>query len=161
MYLRTLLIIVLLGALVLFAAVNWGAFTTRTTLSLIFTTVEAPLGVILLAVIGVLTLLFLIYLVYWQSSALLESRRNARELQMLREIAENAEASRFVQLRSLLETELRELADRSAESKDAILARLDEIDRNLRSTIEQSANTLAAYIGEVDDRVERAKSGKN
>jgi hypothetical protein len=80
---------------------------------------------------------------------------------MLREIAENAEASRFVQLRSLLETELRELAGRSAESKDAILARLDEIDRNLRSTIEQSANTLAAYIGEVDDRVERAKSGKN
>jgi hypothetical protein len=91
----------------------------------------------------------------------MESRRHARELQLQREIAENAEGSRFNQLRSLLEAELRELTDRSAESKAAILARLDEIDRELRATMEQSANTLAAYIGEVDDRMERAKSGKN
>ena len=161
MYLRTLLIIVVLVALALFAAVNWGAFTTQTTLSLIFATVEAPLGLILLVVTGVLTLLFLIYLVYSQSSSLMESRRHARELQLQREIAENAEGSRFNQLRSLLESELRELTDRSAESKAAILARLDEIDRELRATMEQSANTLAAYIGEVDDRMERAKSGKN
>lgn len=161
MYLRTLLIIVLLGVLGLFAAVNWGAFTTQTTLSLVFTTVEAPLGLILLGVIGALTALFLIYLVYWQSSALLETRRHAREVQSFREIAENAEASRFSQLRAFLETELHELAARSAESKTAVLARLDEIDRELRATMEQSVNTLAAYIGEVDDRMERAKSGKS
>jgi len=161
MYLRTLLIIVLLGVLGLFAAVNWGAFTTQTTLSLVFTTVEAPLGLILLGVIGALTALFLIYLVYWQSSALLETRRHAREVQSLREIAENAEASRFSQLRAFLETELHELAARSAESKTAVLVRLDEIDRELRATMEQSVNTLAAYIGEVDDRMERARSGKS
>lgn len=161
MYLRSLSIIVLLGALVLFAAVNWTAFTTPTTLSVIFTTVEAPLGLILLVVTGVLTLLFLIYLVYSQSSSLMESRRHARELQLQREIAENAEGSRFNQLRSFLEAELRELTDRGAESRAAILARLEQIDRELRATMEQSANTLAAYIGEVDDRMERAKSGKN
>ena len=135
--------------------------TTPTKLSVIFTTVEAPLGLILLVVTGVLTLLFLIYLVYSQSSSLMESRRHARELQLQREIAENAEGSRFNQLRSFLEAELRELTDRSAESRAAILARLDQIDRELRATMEQSANTLAAYIGEVDDRMERAKSGKN
>jgi uncharacterized integral membrane protein len=161
MYLRTLLILVLLGALGLFAAVNWDAFTTRATLSLIFTTVEAPLGLILLAVTGALTVLFLIYLVYSQSSALMESRRHARELQLQREIAENAEASRFTQLRSFLEAELRDLGDQSAASKTAILTRLDEIDRDLRSTIEQSANTLAAYIGEIDDRLQRAAGGKH
>ncbi|MGH7796512.1 MAG: LapA family protein [Candidatus Binatia bacterium] len=161
MYLRSLLIIVVLVALGLFAAINWSAFTTQTTLSLIFSTVEAPLGLILLAVTGVLTLLFLIYLVYSQSSSLMESRRHARELQLQREIAENAEASRFSQLRSFLETELRELADRSADSKTAVLTRLDEADRDLRSAIEQSANTLAAYIGEVEDRLERASGGKN
>ncbi|HEY7716824.1 MAG TPA: LapA family protein [Candidatus Binatia bacterium] len=161
MYLRTLLIIVLLAALVLFAAVNWNAFTTPTTLSVIFTTVEAPLGLILLAVIGAFTVLFLIYLVYWQSSALLESRRHSRETQNLKEIAEHAEASRFSELRLLLEQERREMVAQSGESKSAILTRLDEIERELRATIEQSSNTLAAYIGEVDDRMERAKSGKN
>jgi hypothetical protein len=161
MYLRTLLIIGLLGALVLFAAVNWSAFTMPTTLSLLFTTVEAPLGLILLFVIGALTVLFLVYLVYWQSSALLESRRHARELQLQREIAENAEASRFSQLRSFLESELRTSAEQSTESRTAILARLDDIERDLRLRIEQSANTLAAYIGEVEDRLERSTAGKN
>lgn len=160
MYLRTLLILVLLGALVLFAAVNWEAFTTQTTLSLVFTKVQAPLGLILLGVIAALTLLFLIYLVYWQSSVLLETRRHSREVQSLREIAENAEASRFSQLRAFMETALRDLADGHAESKSAVLARLDEIDRDLRAAMEQSANTLAAYIGEVDDRLERARSDK-
>jgi uncharacterized integral membrane protein len=160
MYLRTLLIVVVLGALALFAAMNWSAFTTPTTLALLFTTVEAPLGLILLVVIGVLSALFLIYLVYWQSSVLVENRRHTRELQVLREIADNAEASRLVQLRSAMETELSELGERSAEFKTAILARLDEIERDLRSTIEQSINALAAYIGEVEDRLEREAGGK-
>jgi hypothetical protein len=160
MYLRTLLIVVVLGALALFAAVNWSAFTMPTTLSLLFTTVEAPLGLILLVVIGALTALFLIYLVYWQSSVLLESRRHAREIQALREIADNAEASRVAQLRSAMETELSELGERSAEFKTAIVARLDEIERDLRATIEQSVNALAAYIGEVEDRLERDSEGK-
>jgi hypothetical protein len=161
MYLRTLLIIVLLGALVLFAAVNWNAFTTPTTLSVIFTTFEAPLGLILLALIGAFTVLFLIYLVYWQSAALVEGRRHSREMQNFKELAENAEASRFSQLRSWLEQERREIVTQSGESRGAILARLDEIERELRATIEQSSNTIAAYIGEVDDRIERAKTNKN
>jgi hypothetical protein len=79
----------------------------------------------------------------------------------LKEIAEHAEASRFSELRLLLEQERREMVAQSGESKSAILTRLDEIERELRATIEQSSNTLAAYIGEVDDRMERAKSGKN
>jgi hypothetical protein len=102
----------------------------------------------------------LIYLVYWQSSVLVENRRHTRELQALREIADNAETSRLVQLRSAMETELSELGERSAEFKTAILARLDEIERDLRSTIEQSINALAAYIGEVEDRLEREAGGK-
>jgi uncharacterized integral membrane protein len=94
MYLRTLLILFVLGTLILFAAINWPAFVSPFKLSVVFTTVEAPLGLVLLGIIGSLTLLFLIYLVFLQSSSLLESRRQARELQTQREIA-GQEASRF------------------------------------------------------------------
>jgi uncharacterized integral membrane protein len=156
MYLRTLLIVFVLVVLGLFAAINWNAFTAQTTLSIGFTSVEAPLGMILLGIMGIVTLLFLIYLVYLQSSTLMESRRHARELQTQREIAENAEASRFGQVRLFLETELRQMADQNAESKTATLTRLEELERDLRATIEQATNTLAAYIGEVDDRLERS-----
>ena len=161
MYLRTLLIIAVLGALGIFAVLNWGAFTTQTSLTLGFASMEAPLGLILLGFLAMLTLLFLIYLVYLQSSALVESRRYARELQAQREIAENTEASRFNQLRAYLEAELRQLATQSADFKTAMLARLDELDREMHSTVEQSGNTLAAYIGEIDDRLEGKIGGQS
>jgi len=160
MYLRTLLVLTVLGLLIIFAVINRSAFMSQTTLSVGFTTVEAPLGLILLGIAGLLTLVFLIYLVYLQSSALLESRRYARELQAERDIAEQAEASRFNQLRAFLESEIRKLANQNEESRATVLARLNQLDRDLRSTVEQSGNTLAAYIGEIDDRVERAIGGK-
>jgi hypothetical protein len=160
MYLRTLLILIVLGAVAIFAAINWIAFMAPTTLSVVFATVEAPLGLILLAVVGLLTLLFLLYVVYLQSSVLMENRRNARELQAQRELAEQAEASRISQLRSFLESELRRLGEKTEESKVVVLAKLEALERELRSVVEQSGNTLAAYIGEIEDRLERAPGGR-
>ena len=160
MYLRTLLIVSVLGLLAIFALFNWGAFMSLTTLTVGFTTVEAPLGLILLVIVGLITLLFLIYVVWLQSSALLEGRRQARELQSQRELADRAEESRFQQLRSAMEGQLDELENQITASKTAILARVDEIERGLRSTVEQSGNTLAAYIGEIEDRFERTIGGQ-
>jgi uncharacterized integral membrane protein len=161
MYLRTLLIIVILGLLATFVFLNWDAFLAVTTLSLAFTAVDAPLGLILLGVTGVLTGLFLIYLVYWQSSALMESRRNARELEIQRELAENAEASRYQQLHSFLDSELEEMANQAEASKTMLLARLEQLDQELRAAIEQSGNAIAAHLGEIEDRFERSGGGKN
>ncbi|HUK40695.1 MAG TPA: hypothetical protein VLX11_06625 [Candidatus Acidoferrales bacterium] len=160
MYLRTLLIILLLGILVVFAAINWSAFVAPTTLSVGFTTMEAPLGLILLGIAAFLTLLFLVYVVYLQSSTLLESRRYGRELQAQREIADQAEASRFTQLQSFLEAELRKLTSQTDDAKAGVLARLDQLDRDLRSTVEQSVNSLSAYLGEIEDRIDRTGGGK-
>ena len=160
MYLRTLLIVLLVGVVAMFAVLNWSAFMSETTLSVGFTTVQAPLGLILLVITGLLALLFLIYVVYLQSSALLENRRQSRELQSQREVAENAEASRFYQLKTSLEEALREQSNQAAQFNNATLARLEKLDRDLRVIIEQSSNSLAAYIGEVEDRVERAADEK-
>jgi len=159
-YLRTLLIVFLVAVVAMFAVLNWSAFMSETTLSVGFTTVQAPLGLILLVITGLLALLFLIYVVYLQSSALLENRRQSRELQSQREVAENAEASRFYQLKTSLEEALREQSNQAAQFNNATLARLEKLDRDLRVIIEQSSNSLAAYIGEVEDRVERAAGGK-
>ena len=160
MYLRTLFILIVLGAVAIFAAINWKAFMAPTALSVVFATLEAPLGLILLVVIGLLTLLFLLYVVYLQSSVLMENRRNARELQAQRELAEHAEASRISQLRSFLESELRKVGEKTEESKIAVLAKLEGVERELRAVVEQSGNTLAAYIGEIEDRLERAPGGR-
>ncbi len=155
MYLRTLLLLVVLGAIAAFAAVNWEAFTTPMSLSIVFTTVQAPLGLIMLGLAAVLTVLFLVFLVYLQASAIIEARRHARELRAQRELTEQAEASRFTDLRGFLEAELPKLADQTANLSADVQRRLDQLDQGLRSAIEQSGNTLAAYIGEFEDRLER------
>ncbi|HEX6436553.1 MAG TPA: LapA family protein [Candidatus Binatia bacterium] len=156
MYLRTLLILSVLGLIAVFSALNWGAFIAPTALSLGFTSVEAPLGLILLAIVGLLTLLFLIYITYLQSTVLLESRRHGRELQSQRDLAEQAETSRFNQLQTFVETELQKVSGDMEQSKSLLLARLDQIERDLRSALEQTGNSLAAYIGELEDRLDRS-----
>ena len=161
MYLRTLLIFVVLGLVAVFSALNWSAFIAPTALSVGFTTVEAPLGLILLAIVGLLTLLFLVYVTYLQSTVLFETRRHSRELQAQRELAEQAEASRFNQLRAFIETELEKVAGEIEQSKSLLLTRLDQIERDLRAGLEQTGNSLAASIGELEDRFDSSlgKSG--
>jgi hypothetical protein len=141
MYLRTLMILGVLGLIAVFSALNWGAFIAPTVLSLGFTSVEAPLGLILLAIVALLTLLFLVYITYLQSTVLLESRRHGRELQAQRDLAEQAETSRFNQLRIFMETELQKLSGDMEQSKSLLLTRLDQIERELRSSLEQTGNT--------------------
>ena len=116
MKLRTIFLLLILGAIAAFSALNWSAFLAPTTLSLGLADVQAPLGVVMLGVVAFITAFFLIFVVYMQASALFDSRRNAQELQLNRELADKAEASRFTELRSFLEVELQKLAGRSAGS---------------------------------------------
>lgn len=109
MPLRTVVLLIVLALVASFAALNWSAFLAPTTLSLGFAQVQAPLGLIMLGLIAVLTALFLGYLVYLQSTVLLESRRHAKELQAQRELADQAEASRFTELRAYLDARLSEI----------------------------------------------------
>jgi uncharacterized integral membrane protein len=159
MPLRTILILVVLTTIAIFAALNWTSFTAPTRLRLGFTTVEAPLGLIMLGLTLLLAFLFLIFVTYLQTSVLLESRRHARELQVQRDVAEQAEASRYNRLREFLEAELQKIRYRSELAETGFTTRLDQLERDLRAAIEQSGNTIAAYIGELEDRLERETRG--
>ena len=161
MHLRTLLVLLVLGILAVFAAVNWSSFMAPTTLSLLFATVQAPLGLVMLGFTALLTALFLLFIAYLQASLLMDSRRHARELQAQRTLADQAEASRIAELRGYLEAELPKLAGTITESRVAVETRLDRLERDLRSVVEQAGNTLAAYIGELEDRLERGKTGND
>ena len=147
-YSLSLLFILVLVAI--FTALNWGTFITPTELSLGFTVATVPLGLILLGFLALITLLFLAFVVYLQTSALLETRRYSKELQASRELADKAEASRFTELRTALEAE-----------RLTVIARIDQVRGELQTSIEQSGNTLAAYIGELEDRLDGGKMPPN
>lgn len=155
MKLHSLLLLLVLAAIAAFAALNWGVFISPTELSLGYTTVNMPLGLIMLGLLAVITTLFLVFVVYLQGSVLLEARRHSRELQANRELADQAEASRFTELRNFLEAELTKQSIQNGDSKDLLLARIDRLEQEFQTFMEQSGNTLAAYIGELEDRIEK------
>lgn len=124
-----LLFLVLTGV---FAAINWTVFTTPTPLSLWFTTVEAPLGVIMLVLLAVALVAFTVWAIAMQGRALMDARRMTKDLQAQRELTDKAEASRFTELRNHLDT------------------RMDKLQRS----IEQQGNGLAAQIGELENRMQ-------
>lgn len=126
-------VLVALGLLALFAAMNWSALTAPTVLSFLGATVEAPLGLILFGVAVFFALLTLAYAAWQRTAMLLEARRHAQALEAQRRLAEDAEASRLAELRAQLEREM----------------------VAVRRTIEESANGLSAVIGQLDDRLRR------
>jgi uncharacterized integral membrane protein len=123
---RALIFFMVLVLVGLFAAINWDVFTALTPISLGFTTVQAPLGLIMLALIGFLCVLFTVWVIVLQANSLRDARRQTKELRAQRELADLAEASRFTELRTDL------------------LKRLDE-----------NANATAAHIAQLEDRLER------
>jgi hypothetical protein len=82
---------------------------------------------------------------------MLESRRHAKELQNSREL----EASRFSELHRFIEEEIQSVTKQEADAQTALMARLEKLDTGVVAAVEQSGNTLAAYIGELEDRLER------
>ena len=137
--LRAIVFVLLIALVGLFALINWGAFSALTSLSLGFTTVQAPLGLLMLGLVVFLCVLFTVWVISLQAGSLMDSRRQTKELQAQRDLADKAEASRFTELRT------------------ALMARLDRLQDESRLALEQSGNSVAAHIGQLEDRLERAR----
>jgi len=153
MRIRSLLLVLVLALIAAFTALNWNVFLANTTLSFGITTLDAPLGLIMLALLIFMVAYCLVYVLYLQSNVLMDTRRNAKELQTNRELADKAEASRFTELRSFLEAGMKQSAEQNKTAQQALIARLDALETALRGTVEQSGNSLSAYIGELEDRL--------
>lgn len=153
MRLRSLFLLLILVLIAAFTALNWSVFMADTPLSLGVTTLHAPLGLIMLGLLVFVVAYGLVYVLYLQTNVLMDTRRNAKELQTHRELADKAEASRFTELRSFLETGMKQGAEQNKAAQQALVARLDALENSLRTSVEQSGNTLSAYIGELEDRL--------
>jgi uncharacterized membrane protein len=153
MRIRTILLLLVLVAVAVFSILNWNVFVSPTALSLGVTSVQAPLGLIMLVLLVFLAAFFLVFVVYLQSTVLFDTRRHSKELQAHRALANQAEASRVTELREFLNLELKQQTSQNAASQATVLARLDALDRDLHLKLEQSENSLSAYIAELEDRL--------
>jgi biopolymer transport protein ExbB/TolQ len=152
---RAIALFLAMLVIALFALLNWPAFSAVTPLSLGVTTVYAPLGLIMLGLVVFVSVLFSVWAFSMQASALRETRRMTKDLQAQRDLADKAEASRFTELRAFFTVELARVAQANQEANDRLLARMDRLQNESNLALEQTSNTLSAYVGELEDRMER------
>ncbi len=104
-----IVVVVVVSALVV---LNWSALMTPAPLNLVVAQIDAPLGVVMLGLAGVLGALFFVAYLQHQIGSLIETRRLLKEVQRVQDLADKAEASRIENLHQLIATEFRLLNER-------------------------------------------------
>lgn len=143
---RSLLLTLTIGAIAALAFFNWSTLATPAPVSLGVATVEAPLGLLMLGLTTLLAALFIGYVLWLQGSVLLETRRHGKEMQIQRELADKAEASRFTEMKSFLQTQ-------GQQTHTALMARIETLEARLLARANESDNTTAAYVGQVEHQL--------
>lgn len=143
---RTLLLLLIVAAIAALAALNWGALAAPSTISLGLVSWEGPLGLVMLGLTLLLGIFFIAYVLSLQGSVLLDTRRHTKEMQAQRELADKAEASRFTDLRIFLETQ-------HQQGQAQLLARLEGLETHLALRAQESDNSTAAYVGQLEQQL--------
>lgn len=161
--LRSLLLLLVCAAVIVFVGANWGAMNQPMDLSLVVTDIHAPLGLVLLGLMVVLAVVFVVVIAYTQGVALVESRRHARELAAQRELADRAEASRFTELRAHMDEEIKRLKDTVGLQGREMMSRIDRAEVGLREPIDTEVGQLTRAVQDHNrdllSRVDRLEIG--
>lgn len=153
------IIVTALVLLAFFAVANWSLLIAPATLDFLVFTVQGPLGLIMLGVTIGFAALFAIYALSLRTAALVETRRHTRELQVQRDLADKAEASRFTALGASLEQEFARIRALIEESRAEARQQALSVEASLKNALTETANELVAHVGEVDDKLDRLTPG--
>jgi len=144
---------ILLG---IFTLANWTTLSTPAPLSFIAFKLDAPLGWVLLGLILVFLAMFTAYVLTLRTTMLMDARRFAKELQVQQQLADKAEASRLNDLRTQLDQTFAQLQAAHEQARTDLNVRMDGMEQALLNAIEESGRSLSAYVGEVEDKLDRS-----
>ena len=151
---RGILFVVAILLVAAFAALNWSEIARSVPLSFGVFVMNAPLGAILLALLALAAVAFALSSAAIRTQALVDSRTHHKTLEAQRSLADNAEASRFTDLRQHLDAQLRELRERDAIAATEFQKAMVNSQRELRTQLELMNRTLAARLNELDGRLD-------
>lgn len=122
-------------------ALNWQAMMATAPVNLGFTSVEASMSAIILVLSLIAVASLAVYLAGRGLAHARTTRANVKALQAQRTLAEQAEASRFTELQLAIASEFERFSTTLTTSQDS-----------LRQEIQESGNSIAAMLAEIDDR---------
>ena len=115
---------------------------------------DAPLGAILLALLAITLVLFLASTAAMRTQSLLDYRNHQKTLEAQRELADKAEASRFVELRQHMDEHLNRLGERDSIAATEFDKAMLQSRREMQAQMEQINRTIAARLSEMETRLE-------
>lgn len=151
---RAIVMVILLLLVAGFVTLNWSEFVRPTPLSFGGAIMDAPLGLIMLAALAAVVVLFLVLGAVERTGHAVESRRNYRSLEQQRDLADRAEASRFTDLRTYIDQQLRELRDRDGVLRTEYEKSQLASHRDLRTAMDNMNRSLLSRLDAIEDRIE-------
>ncbi|MGQ0736509.1 MAG: hypothetical protein ACT4QD_23005 [Acidobacteriota bacterium] len=123
--------VLLAGVVGTFTFVNWEILTARTALNLLVAQMTAPLGLVMLGGLVALTFVYLVFLVWLETKAMLQIGKR-------RTSGENATATAtLADLRSALDQHFESLKNETSESLRRVVSRLERVEERMTDRIEQ------------------------
>ena len=158
MRVQSTLVFLALLALALLAALNMEALTEATGLSLgVWHWSQTNLAMAMLGVAVVGLLLALVGGAVDQRGNENALRQALRDLAAQRELADKAEGSRMAELQRHMDLQAQAAQHREREMLSHLDERLQQVQHRLEQQLDEVGNSLGAYIGEVEDRLERRR----
>jgi hypothetical protein len=150
---RTILLVVAILLVAGFAALNWSEVVRSSPLSFGMAVMDAPLGLILLGLLFLTLLLFLGSAAAMRTQTLMDYRQQQKSLEVQRDLADKAEASRFTDLRASLDQHLRDMRERDAIAASEFDKAMLQSRREVQTQMEQMNRMIAARLNEIEQRL--------
>jgi hypothetical protein len=151
---RAILLVVAILLVAAFATLNWSEIARSTPLSFGVFVMDAPLGAILLGLLAIMAIAFTLAAAGIRTQSLMDSRTHHKTLEAQRLLADKAEASRFTDLRTHLDTQLRQLRERDAIAATEFEKAMVQGQRELRTQLDQVNRTIASRLTELETRLD-------
>lgn len=151
MKIRTLGMLLIVIVMAVFLIINWGTLSQVTSVNLVYTEMEAPLGIIVVAAFAAVVVLLMAYTVWQQASVMMELRAAYKEARTARQMAEDADKSRIAEIRADFKERM--------EKMEALLAtRTDEVIRLMAERNQLEDETLSKFRAEQQARADEARA---
>ena len=151
---RLFVFLVASAAVAGFAALNWAEFMRPIPLNFLLIEAVAPLGLVLLVMLGITLLTALISSATHRTQNLLDARGHSKALQVQRDLAEKAEASRFTDLRQHLDAQLRENRQHEALAEAEFVKAVTQSHHELQVQMNEMNRTLISRLGDIEYRLD-------
>lgn len=153
MHLRSVFLLLIFVLCSVFLVVNWEGVMADVSVNLLYTQIQAPLGLILLLGPGLLILVCLIWGFIQQAMLSMELRKVHKQLSQAQDLAQKAELSRYMELKSELQKQILDLQNQASARHSALINAINVVQQEVERNSHETVNSLSASVGEVEDRL--------